>query len=120
MKNKFKVHLYPTNKKKNISTLTNAPSHSQRIIQPRACCSKSRRRARYGQDSSMFQESMSDLMVWSRLSVHERYENRLKKKSRNRLRKNRVPSIKENDPIPKEKHCLEPLKDKTKDNKAKS
>jgi len=29
-----------------------------------------------------------------------------------------VPSVKENDPIPKEKHCLEPLKDnKTKQNK---
>jgi len=37
-----------------------------------------------------------------------------------RLRNNGVPSVKENDPIPKEKHCLEPLKDnKLKDNKAK-
>ena len=68
----------------------------------------------------MFQESMSGLMAWSHLSVHQRYENRLKKKNRNRLRKNGVPSVKENDPILKEKHCLEPLKDKTKDNKAKS
>ena len=53
------------------------------------------------------------------MSVRQRYENRLKKKNRNRLRKNGMPSVKENDPIPKEKHCLEPLKDKTKDNKAK-
>jgi len=57
------------------------------------------------------------LMAWSRLSVRQRYENRLKKKNRNRLRKNGVPSVKKNDPIPKEKHCLEPLKIKTKDNK---
>ena len=119
-KKKFKVHSHPTNKNKNISTLTNPPPHSQRTIQPRARCSKSRRRARYGQGSSTFQESMSGLMAWSRLSVRQRYENRLKKKNRNRLRKNGVPSVKENDPIPKEKHCLEPLKDKTKDNKAKS
>jgi len=36
------------------------------------------------------------------------------------LRNNGVPSVKENDPIQKEKHCLEPLKDnKMKDNKAK-
>jgi len=47
----------------------------------------------------MFQESMSGLMVWSRLSVCQRYENRVKKKNRNRLRKNGVPSVKENDPI---------------------
>jgi len=56
---------------------------------------------------------MSGQMAWSRLSVRQRYENRLKKNA-NRLRKsgnNRVPSVKENDPIPKEKHCLEPLKD---------
>jgi len=119
MKNKFKVYSHPTNKNKNISTLTNAPPHSQRTIQPRAHCSKSRRRARYGQGSSTFQESMSGLMAWSHMSVRQRYENRLKKKNRNRLRKNGMPSVKENDPIPKEKHCLEPLKDKTKDNKAK-
>jgi len=60
-------------------------------------------------------------MAWSRLSVRQRYENRLK--NANRLRKsinNKVPSVKENDPIPKEKHCLEPLKDyKTKHTKAK-
>jgi len=68
----------------------------------------------------MFQKSMSGLMVWSCLSVCQRYENRLKKKNRDRLRKNGVPSVKENDPILKEKYCLEPLKDKTKDNKAKS
>jgi len=49
--------------------------------------------------------------------VCQRYEHRLKN-NRNRLKNNRVPSIKENDPIPKEKHCLEPLKDnKTKQNK---
>ena len=56
---------------------------------------------------------MSGQMAWSRLSVCQRYENRLKKNA-NRLRKsgnNRVPSVKENDPIPKEKYCLEPLKD---------
>jgi len=114
MKNQFKVHSHPTNKNKNISTLTNAPPHSQRTIKPRGYCLKSQRRARYGQGSSMFQESMSGLMVWSHLSVCQRYENRLKKKNRNRLRKNRMPSVKENNPIPKEKHCLEPLKDKTK------
>jgi len=62
---------------------------------------------------------MSGLMAWSRLSVRQRYENRSKKNG-NRLRNNEVPSVKENDPIPKEKHCLEPLKDhKAKDNKAK-
>jgi len=47
------------------------------------------------------------------------------KKNGDRLKKsksknNGVPSVKENDPIPKEKHCLEPLKDnKTKDNEVK-
>jgi len=47
----------------------------------------------------------------------QRYESRSKKNG-NRLRNNRVPSVKENDPIPKEKHCLEPLKKiNTKDDK---
>ena len=66
----------------------------------RARCLKSRRRARYGQGSSTFQESMLGLMAWSRLSIRQRYKNRLKK-NRNRLRNNGVPSVKENDPIPK-------------------
>ena len=67
---------------------------------------------------------MSGLMAWSRLSVRQRQETRLKKNG-DRLKKsksknNGVPSVKENDPIPKEKHCLEPLKDnKTKDNEVK-
>jgi len=114
------VHLHPTNKNKNISTLTNIPLHSQRTIQPRAHYLKSQKRARYGQGSSTFQESMLGLMVWSCLFVCQRYENRLKKKNRNRLRKNEVPFVKENDSILKKKHCLELLKYKMKDNKVKS
>jgi len=57
-------------------------------------------------------------MAWSRSSsIRQRYEHGLKNNG-NRLRNNGVPSVKENDPIPKEKHCLEPLKDnKTKQNK---
>jgi len=59
----------------------------------------------------MLQKSMVGLIVY------QRYEHRLKNNG-NRLKNNGVPSIKENNPIPKEKYCLEPLKDnKTKQNK---
>ena len=109
MKNKLKC-IHTQQEPEYLNTNRRTPTLSKNNTRDtRTRCSKSRRRARYGQGSSTFQES----------SVRQRYGNRLKKNG-NRLRNNRVPSVKENDPIPKEKHCLEPLKDnKTKDNKAK-